>query len=314
MIKCKKGELENFEKLKICRYNNPSFENEIELNKKGRKIIEINKNNKISTFVSIFDDDVINNEDFIDSEYFNDYKEHIDKLINKEKNDKKKRKIICIVLTVIVSLILFISIVVWFYNYKYGEKILREEEDDNQLKTSITIRDMNYKEKDREKVILYYNNDYLKYIGPFKNYGANGIRKYYSKDYKNKIIYEGNFENGFPNGHGKIYYYEGNKEIGYYDGSWVYSKRSGKGEIKYKDGDMYIGDFENDVKEGGGKYIYNDHYYYEGGYKNDERHGQGKVCNSKDEIICEGNFIKNKYQKSFLDYLKVPFISKRHCY
>ena len=87
MIKCKKGELENFEKLKICRYNNPSFENEIELNKKGRKIIEINKNNKISTFVSIFDDDVINNEDFIDSEDFNDYKEHI-----KKKKKKKKKE------------------------------------------------------------------------------------------------------------------------------------------------------------------------------------------------------------------------------
>jgi len=314
MIKCKKEELKDLEKLKIYCYNNQSFENEIQLNKKERRIIEINNKNKIVTFVSIFDDDVINIEEFIDSENLNDYKYHIDKLINKQKNDKKNKKIICIALVVIVSLIIISLLAIYIYKYKYGEKTTREEEDDHLLKTIIYIRDDSHKVENTEKLTIYYNNGNVKYIGPIKNYKANGKGKYYNKDYKDIILYDGNFEEGCPNGEGKRYYYEGNKEVGYYIGSWYDGQRSGKGEMKYRDDDIYIGDFENDVKEGKGIYYYNDGYYYDGEYKNDDRHGKGKVYDSNDKIVCEGNFLKNEYQKSKWESVKSVFTSKPHCY
>ena len=86
---------------------------------------------------------------------------------------------------------------------------LREEEDDHLLKTSIYIRDIKHKVKNTENLTIYYNNGYVKYIGPIKNYDANGKGKYYSQDYKNII------QKGCPNGEGKMYYYKENKEVGY---------------------------------------------------------------------------------------------------
>ena len=295
MINCKKEEIENFEKLEIYCYNNPLFENEIQLNKQERKIIEINKNNKILTFVSIFNDESINNEDFNDSKDFDDYKDHFDELICEEKNVNKNRKIIFIVLIAVSIVILFsfliTIILVSIYNNKDNNNIIIEEEDDLHLKKYIYIRDMSNSINDGIKSTLCYKNHYLKYIGYFKNFEANGEGIYYSKDYNKTIIYEGNFENGFPYGIGKMHYYEGNKETGYYKGSWDYGKKSGKGEMHYSNGDYYKGDF-----------------------KNDQRHGQGKVYNSKNEIRCEGSFIDDIYQKSLWEEVKDIFTSKPHCY
>ena len=119
MIICKRGEINNFEKLIIYSYNNPAFENEIEINKKERRIKEIKLKNKIVTFVPIFDDDAINNEEFIDSEDLNEYKDHINELINREKKKIDNKIIenrIIIALWVLIILIIIFIVVFAVYN------------------------------------------------------------------------------------------------------------------------------------------------------------------------------------------------------
>ena len=217
MINCRKGEIENFEKLKIFCSNNSLSENdnEIELNMKDRRIIEINKNNKILTFVLIFDDEIINFGDFKDSKYFDEYKAHFNELKSKEKNVKKNRKIILIVIVVPIVILILFLIVINSVN-KDGNKTIIEKEDDLLLEKFIFIRVKSHEIKDLKEVTLMYKNGYLKYTGSLKDYDANGEGKYYSRVYNNTIIFEGNFENVFPYGIGKMHYYEGNNETGYY--------------------------------------------------------------------------------------------------
>ena len=317
MIICKRGELKNLEKLIICSYNNPAFENEIELDKKERRIKEIKLKNKIVIFVPIFDDDAINNEEFIDSEDLNEYKDHINELINKEKKklDSKiiENRIIIALWVLIILMIIFIVVFV-VYNYSNRDRVIRELEDDPLLKDYIYIRDSSYQIKDKDKITILYNNGNLKYIGPLKNYEADGKGKYYCKEYNKIILYEGNFKKGYPNGNGKRYYYLGNSRIGYYIGPWKNSQRNGKGEMYYISGEYYIGNFENDLREGKGIYYYNDGDYYEGEFMNNKRNGEGKVYNSDDEIKCEGIFLNDEYQATEWEKLKSYFNSKPHCY
>ena len=317
LIICKREELNKLGKLKIFCNNNPSFKEEIELNKKERRIIEIKLKNKIVSFVPIFDDDAINNEEFLDSEDLNEYKDHIGELINKKiklLNDKKFGKKICITLGILFIILIIIEIVICTYIYSLREMVIREKEDDPQLGLYIYIRDKEYKIQDNDKVKIYYNNGNLKYIGPLKNFEADGKGKYYSKDYKNIIIYNGNFEKGYPNGYGTRYYYEEMNEKGFYNGTWINSKRSGNGKMYYSNGDYYIGNFKDDAKEGKGAYYYNDGDYYIGEFKNDVRHGKGKVYSLNNEIRCEGIFFYDEYQLTSWEYIKSMITSEPHCY
>mgnify|MGYP006873101731 CR=1 FL=1 len=87
------------------------------------------------TFVPIFDDDAINNEEFIDSEDLNEFKDHINELINKKKIDNKIiENRISIVLWVLSILIIIFVAVFAVYNYSNRDRVIRELEDDPQLK------------------------------------------------------------------------------------------------------------------------------------------------------------------------------------
>ena len=198
--------------------------------------------------------------------------------------------------------------------YLNRDRESREKEDDPLLDRYFYIQDNNNLKKDIDNITILYNNGNIKYIGPLKNFKAEGKGKYYSKDYKNIIIYDGNFKKGFANGIGTRYYYEGMNKVGYYIGTWIDSKRNGNGEMHYSNGDYYKGNFKDDIKEGKGIYYYNDGDYYDGEFRNDERHGEGKVCKSNNEIRCEGFFKKNEYQTTKWEWIKSFVSSKPHCY
>lgn len=63
------------------------------------------------------------------------------------------------------------------------------------------------------------------YEGGCEKGKANGTGKAVGAD-----TYEGNFKNGFPEGHGKYVWKNGN----YYDGGWKKGLKEGKGEMHYK--------------------------------------------------------------------------------
>ena len=57
--------------------------------------------------------------------------------------------------------------------------------------------------------------------------------------FKNGDIYDGEWSNRAPNGHGIMTYANGDK----YEGNWVNGKKCGKGLFEYSDGSRYDGYF-----------------------------------------------------------------------
>jgi len=64
----------------------------------------------------------------------------------------------------------------------------------------------------------------------------------------------------------------------------VMKKRQGKGKMVYSSGDIYEGEWNNDVKEGYGvvKWLAGDKY--EGTWSNEKKHGKGKMVYSTGDI------------------------------
>ena len=54
-------------------------------------------------------------------------------------------------------------------------------------------------------------------------------------------------------------------------------KIEGKGKMYYKTGDIYEGEFKNDLKDGKGKIIYNNGDIFIGEFKKDLKEGNGKM-------------------------------------
>ena len=115
--------------------------------------------------------------------------------------------------------------------------------------------------------IVTYKEDNSQQYSYFNNGLANGATKYIV-DKKNKIIFEGEFENGKPKGYGKFSLVN---EGRYYEGIWDNTFLIGI--ETYKDGTLYIGEFQNNKKEGVGMYRWPDGTIYYGEWKNDNMEG-----------------------------------------
>lgn len=84
--------------------------------------------------------------------------------------------------------------------------------------------------------------------------------------------YEGETNNnGERHGSGVLTYDDGNV----YRGDFLNDMRHGYGIYRFTMGDMYEGNWENDVAFGQGKYTYADGSYYEGEWNNDKKSGTG---------------------------------------
>ena len=139
--------------------------------------------------------------------------------------------------------------------------------------------------------IINYIEDNSKQYSYFKNGIANGITKYIISK-KKKIIYEGEFENGFPKGYGK---YTISNEGRSYEGIW--NKEIKIGIETWNDGTIYMGDFKNNKKDGVGIYRWNDGTIYYGEWKNNNMDGYCYI-NYADDKRYEGemmNGTKNGY-------------------
>ena len=75
--------------------------------------------------------------------------------------------------------------------------------------------------------------------------------------------YEGNIEQGKPNGMGKVIFKNGDK----YEGSWIDGKLDGKGTFISSDGTKYIGEWINGKYHSIGRLIYSDGLYKVGEFK-----------------------------------------------
>ena len=97
-----------------------------------------------------------------------------------------------------------------------------------------------------------------------------GIGEYVWKGFGDKDTnpkYQGEVENGVPNGLGVLIYPDGGKYIG----SWKNGIKYGHGTFTYSFGSKYIGSWKNDERNGQGIMVFPDGSRYEGEYKNDWR-------------------------------------------
>ena len=129
-------------------------------------------------------------------------------------------------------------------------------------KNNIINKNNNNTDK-KEVNINYYYNDGQYYVGPVLNGFPNGKGKIY---YKNgDLYYDGDFKNGIKEGNGKIFFENG---VLYYDGQFTNDQITGKGKYYYDNG-YYDGDLVNGKRHGKGKYYWKDGEIYEGDYVND---------------------------------------------
>lgn len=126
---------------------------------------------------------------------------------------------------------------------------------------------------------MFYRLDGNKFFGGDLVNGVlhgNGV-SYFVKSYgENVVQYEGSYENGLRNGHGKLYSSSNNL---WYEGGWKDGQFHGNGK-SYSDGIVvYDGHWDNHIKTGFGKeyYLSDGLLKYEGYYDNDLYHGQGTL-------------------------------------
>jgi hypothetical protein len=53
--------------------------------------------------------------------------------------------------------------------------------------------------------------------------------------------------------------------------------KHGKGKYYYIKGELYIGDWKNNVKDGVGQYFYENGTRYSGEFQNNMKHGNGRL-------------------------------------
>ena len=134
---------------------------------------------------------------------------------------------------------------------------------------------------------LYGWGEYLPYV--WKGFG----------DKETHPKYEGDVENGVPNGQGTFTYPDGMK----YVGGWKNGEMIGQGTFTYPYGKKYFGRFKGGRKNGQGTYTWSDGRKYIGEFKDNKKDGQGTytwsdgtkyVGEFKDDIRWNGT----RYEKN----------------
>ena len=102
--------------------------------------------------------------------------------------------------------------------------------------------------------------------------------------------YEGDVENGKPNGLGIFIYPNGNK----YVGEWKDGKRNGQGTLTISPGWKYVGSWKDGVRNGQGTYTSPGGHKYVGEYK-DDKEWNGNDYNKNGNFT--GKFVNGEYIK-----------------
>ena len=109
-----------------------------------------------------------------------------------------------------------------------------------------------------------------------------GVMTYSNNDWQGRKEYDGAWQNGQIEGHGRLEYRNGNV----YEGEFVDDKIQGKGVMTYQNGDIYKGAFEKEKAQGKGVMTYQNGDIYKGEFKNGNPQGKGVMTFSSDD--CDG--------------------------
>jgi hypothetical protein len=121
-----------------------------------------------------------------------------------------------------------------------------------------------------------------------------------------KCRYKGEWKNGLPNGKGIKHFY---KTDSYIDGNFVDGFAEGHGKQTFeqtweKTVPYYEGEFKRNNYQGKGEYHYGDGDYYKGEWKDGKYHGQGAAYNIRldrtwvgeycNDVKVEGNWVRGE--------------------
>ena len=182
---------------------------------------------------------------------------------------------------------------------------IENNNNNNEIRTEIVTNDdnANTDTEDKVKEMLYH--------GEFESGKKNGVGKMIIIKDKEKIFYQGIWENDNLN-KGTIYYEDGSIYIGdiknymrhgkgkmksdleKYDGNWKEDQKDGDGTLIFSDGTKYIGQFKNNNFNGKGKMEWKDGFFYEGYFLNNFLHGEGYL-RGNNEHIYKGQFQNGKF-------------------
>ena len=183
----------------------------------------------------------------------------------------------------------------FFLSHVNEKKKLNLVKYNKNIQSKININILNYKILSGNYTTIYENNnkrakiydeykDKLIFEGEFSNGKKNGKGKEY--DNYERLIFEGEYINGEKNGKGKEYY--DNDKIKF-EGVYKYGKRNGKGKEYYKDGEVkFEGEYKNGIMYEGKMYDNKQKKIYE------LKKGKGKVkeYNDYEELITfEGEYL-----------------------
>jgi hypothetical protein len=125
----------------------------------------------------------------------------------------------------------------------------------------ITNQDITYNVNNNQNLVH-------RYIGSINQFG---LKHGYGTLITPTSQFIGTWRNGQFSGWGREI--KNNGEV--FEGKYNNGKINGKGIYKYRD-ILYIGDFENNIRQGKGEKICK-YYYYKGEFKNDKIDGYGKI-------------------------------------
>ena len=109
--------------------------------------------------------------------------------------------------------------------------------------------------------------------------------------FSNGSTYDGNYKKGKRHGHGILTYSNGST----YDGNYEKGKRHGHGILTYSNGNRYDGNWKDDEKHGHGILTYSNGITYDGNWKDDEKHGHGiETYSNGSTYTYDGNYKKGK--------------------
>ena len=128
---------------------------------------------------------------------------------------------------------------------------------------------------------------------------------------------EGQFSEGYGNGHGSVLDVDGAKTIGNYAkgllngkaialrpngdkffGNYINGKMNGHFTVNYADGDKFVGEYKNNLKHGQGTYTFSDGTKFTGEYKDGEPEGQGSLISKNGSLIYEGLWEKGEMKNA----------------
>jgi hypothetical protein len=108
-------------------------------------------------------------------------------------------------------------------------------------------------------------------------------------------VFEGEFQNGSPNGQGTYLHLANNEFKGQrYVGEYKTGRRTGLGTFTFPDGQIYVGEFKDDDLSGQGTYTFPDGRVYVGEFKDGKYNGRGTFT-FPDRKIYVGEFKDGKY-------------------